>query len=509
MHKRHSKSEFLALLAFLVVLTLIVSNGFVARIFAQGKDVDVYSSIEPIGNVLNTVLDEYVRDPDINKVVEGALVGMMNSLDPHSSYIPAEFLRKMKEDTKGEFQGIGVKIQLDDQKNIVVFQPLPDSPAARAGILAGDILIKIDGVSTAGISLDEASKRIRGPEGSIVVVTVLRSHDDGRTEEFELNVKRESIPLESIKEARILSNGTGYIRISDFKENTASDLERDIKKLLKEGMTSLILDLRWNTGGLLTASKEVCELFLPKNTLVVYTKGREGRKSTLSEDLNLYTEKEPVMPEGTPLVVLVNEDTASSSEIVTGALQFWQRAIIVGERTFGKGSVQTIIPLPKPAGSALRLTTALYYTPADVTIDSEGILPDVPEPMTRDQQRNLWKQMTASYEKDANKINEQNHGSVTGNEATAETVEDTQLKKAVAIIAEDPVFSNLIAKYHKDVHETQVAAPVEKLLQGGRNVNLDESEAALPEGETQDKTEPAPAPQDQPPAPAPSEPPKE
>jgi len=313
MHKRHSKSEFLALLAFIVVLTLIVSNGFVARIFAQGKDVDVYSSIEPIGNVLNTILDEYVRDPEIDKVVEGALVGMMNSLDPHSSYIPAEFLKKMKEDTKGEFQGIGVKIQLDDQKNIVVFQPLPDSPAARAGVLAGDLLIKIDGVSTSGMSLDEASKRIRGPEGSVVAITVLRSHDDGKTEELNLSVKRESIPLESIKEARILANGTGYIRISDFKDNTAADLERDIKRLMKQGMTSLILDLRWNTGGLLTASKEVCELFLPKNTLVVYTKGRDGRKNTLSEDLNLYTEKEPVMPEGSPLLVLVNEDTASSS----------------------------------------------------------------------------------------------------------------------------------------------------------------------------------------------------
>jgi len=385
---------------------------------------------------------------------------MMASLDQHSSYISAEALRELTEDTEGQFDGIGVKIQMDDQDRIIVFQPLPDSPAVKAGIRALDRILAIDGVSSEGMTLPDAAKLIRGPRGTMVRLTVERGYDDenGESEIEEIDVKRGKIPLESIKEARILEGGIGYIRVSDFKKNTADDLAERIEAFLDDGMTSFVLDLRWNSGGLLSASKEACELFLAKNTLVTYTQGRKDENGKPTEQMRLYTERAPKVPKGFPLVVLVNEQTASSAEIVTGALQFWAKALIVGEKTYGKGSVQTIIPLRRPTESALRLTTALYYTPAEVTIHHQGIKPDVQEPMDREHQGALWEQMVASYQDDPDMIDRQNHGGVTGNEVTDETVEDVQLKRAVEILTEDPVFDNLLAKYHKDTSETQVAA---------------------------------------------------
>jgi len=490
MHKRQSKVEFVTLLLFLTVATLLLTNGFVARIFAQGKDVDVYSKVQPIGEVLNTILDEYVRDPDVDKVVEGALVGMMNSLDKHSSYISAEILKQMKDETRGEFEGIGVNIHLDEQKNIVVVQPLADSPAAKSGVLKGDIIAKIDGVSTSGMALEEASKRIKGPRGEEVRLTLYRRHDDGEMEMLELAIKRGPIPLDSIKETRILQNGIGYIRISDFKDNTARDLGKNISKLQEQGMTSLVLDLRWNPGGLLTASKEVSELFLPKNTLVTYTEGRKVGRSDMTEDMKFYTDRAPILPRNFPLIVLINKNTASSAEIVTGALQYWKNALVVGEETYGKGSVQTIIPLVRPEGSALRLTTALYYTPAGVTIDGTGIKPDVQMAMEEKQQFALLKQMFESVKDDAKKINEQNHGSVSGDKVEESTVEDLQLKRAVELLIEEPQFDRLLTKYHKDTSETQVAASPDKVLPQGRDAQKDDSDITESEATPAPETAP-------------------
>jgi len=458
MDKRNSRAEFLALLLFLVVTTLVLTNGFVARIFAQGDEVDVFASIEPISDVLDKIIKDHVEAPDIDKVVEGALIGMMNSLDRYSSYISPQAFQQMKDETKGQFYGIGVVIRFDDDKNIEVFQPIAESPAAKAGIRANDLIVKIDGVSAAGMSLEDAATKIRGPAGSEVQLTMFRRHEDSDPEYLDFTIKRGRVPLESIKEARVLESGIGYVRISDFKETTARDLTKNVSQLLEEGMTSLVLDLRWNPGGLLTSSKEVCELFLPKNTLVTYTQGRKTDGGNKTEDMRLFTEKPPLLPDSFPIVVLVNEQTASCSEIVTGALQFWRRALVIGTKTFGKGSVQTIIPLTRPVGSAMRLTTALYYTPAQVTIHEAGIKPDVEVPMDRKQQNALLQQMYKSYEADAKLMNEQNHGGVTGNDVTEETVEDVQFKRCTEILFEDPVFENLLEKYHKDTHETQVAA---------------------------------------------------
>ncbi|HPC15632.1 MAG TPA: S41 family peptidase [Candidatus Hydrogenedentes bacterium] len=475
MQHRQSKSEFIALLAFLIVATLVLTNGFVARISAQGKDVDVFAKIQPIGDVLGIILDEYVRPPDIDKVVEGALVGMLNALDRHSSFISEDAFKIMREETRGEFEGIGVSIRFDDDKNIIVYQPLADSPAAKAGILSGDIIYKVDGVSTAGMALEEVAKRIRGPRDSVVRITVARKRENAEPQIIDYTIKRGNIPIESIKEARLLPSGFAYVRVSDFKDTTAKDLSKRISGFLEKNMKGLILDLRWNPGGLLPASKDVCELFLPKNSLVTYTQGRKTGRSSLTENMKLYTEKDPLVPLGLPIVVLVNEETASCSEIVTGALQFYSRAIVVGVKTYGKGSVQTIIPLSRPPNTALRLTTALYYTPAEVTIDSEGIKPDVEVPFSKEEQRALVEQMFESVKTDASMLNQQNHGTITGNEASEKTAEDKQLQRAVEILQEDPVFDNLIKKYHKDTHETQVAAPADRILQQGPHADKDDA----------------------------------
>lgn len=473
MRRNSSKAEFLALVTFLIGATLVLTNGFSSRIFAQDEERAIFDKIEPIGEVLSEILENYVYTPDLDKAVEGALIGIMNSLDRNSSFIPAEGYQSMREDTEGEFNGIGVFIGFDEEGHVVVTQPVPDAPAAKAGLQAGDYIEGVDGVPIVDIisksmtrdqALGAVSSRIKGPRGTNVQITVSRAidkeSDSGEREEFAFNVKRGKIPLQSVLEARVLEGGIGYIRISDFKKNTASDVRKRLKDF-GEGMNSLILDLRWNPGGLLNASREICELFLAKNTLVVSTRGREKTSGGFSEEMELYTEKLPLLPETMPLIVLVNERSASSSEIVTGALQYHQRALIVGEKTFGKGSVQTIIPLSRPRGSALRLTTALYYTPSGVTIDSVGILPDVEAAMDEDEQFKLRQQMYNTYREDITLRDRQNHGRITG-DMEEDAVQDTVLERAVEILREDAVFENLLKKYHRDVRETQVAAVDDK-----------------------------------------------
>ena len=454
------RSQFLGLFFFLAATTLVLSNGFVARIFAQENGAEIVTKIEPIAVVLDEIMKHYVENPDADKVIEGALIGMMNSLDDHSSYVPPQAYQAITEETEGEFDGIGVQIKLDDEKNIVIFHPLPSSPAAKAGLMGNDIIVKIDDISTQGMSLDEAKDLIRGARGTVVHLTVFRQYENEETrpEILEIDVTRGRIPLESIMEARVLDGGIGYMRIQDFKKTTAGEIASRLKEMEKEGMRSLILDLRWNPGGLLSASKDVAELFLHKGTKVTYTKGRHQADGTISEEITLYTERDPVIPENFPMILLVNEQTASSSEIVTGALQYYERALVVGMKTYGKGSVQTIIPLRRPKDSALRLTTALYYTPADVTINKHGILPDVEVPLPVEKWRDLFLQMRDSWDTDPSMQHQQNHGSVTGDEVNENTVEDVQLKRAVEILKEDAVWENLLKKYHKDTSETQVAA---------------------------------------------------
>lgn len=465
MQKRNTKRDFFTVLGFCLVMILALSNGFLMRIYAQEQQVEIYREIEPIGDVIDIILREYVRDVDMGEIVEGALSGMVGSLDRNSAYVSAEELEALREETKGEFEGIGVSIKQDDNGNIMVFMPIVGSPAALAGIKPYDLIVAIDGKSTEGMNTMDAADLIRGRRGSYVTLTLLREPDPDaaegeKAEPFDVKVQRARIPLESIKESQMLTNEVGYIRLNTFSDTTAKDLEKYLNELSAQNMKALVLDLRWNYGGLLTASKEVCELFLPPDSLVTYTRGRTREDGSASkDDMRLSTSKQPVLPLDLPVIVLANSETASAAEIVTGALQFYQRAIVVGQKTFGKGSVQTIIPLQRPANSGLRLTTALYYTPANVTIDHQGILPDVEVEMNRDQELDLAKQMYESFERNIENQFHQNHGSMTpGYEVTEETVEDLPLARAIEILTEQVTWDELIKKYHRDIHETQVAA---------------------------------------------------
>lgn len=465
MLKRNSKRDFFTVLVFCLVMVLALSNGFLMRIYAQEQPVEIYREIEPIGDVIDIILREYVRDVDMKEIVEGALRGMVGSLDKNSAYVSAEELEALREETKGEFEGIGVSIKQDDNGNIMVLMPIVGSPAALAGIKPFDLIVAIDGKNTEGMNTADAADLIRGRRGSYVTLTLLREPDPDapegtKAEPFDVKVQRARIPLESIKESQMLKNDIGYIRLSTFSDTSAKDLEKYLNELKAQNMKAFVLDLRWNLGGLLNASKEVSELFLPPDSLVTYTKGRPREDGSANkEDMRLTTSREPVLPLDLPIIVLVNSDTASAAEIVTGALQFYQRAIVVGQKTFGKGSVQTIIPLERPANSGLRLTTALYYTPADVTIDHQGILPDVEADMDRDHEVDLAKQMYESFERNIENQYHQNHGSMTpGYEVTEATVEDLPLAKAIEILTEQATWDELIKKYHRDVHETQVAS---------------------------------------------------
>jgi len=521
MRKQSGKFEFLGLLSFLTVLTLLLTNGFAQRISAQ-EELDVYKTLDPIGQVLDKIQKEYVLDADMEELVEGALKGMMERLDRHSSFIGISDLEMMRSETRGEFFGVGVSIK-SEENAIVVVAPIEGSPASLAGILPGDIIMAVDGEPTEGMSTSDARDVIRGPKGSTVDLTILRRHDGADAEVLEISVERDKVPLESVKEARILDGGIAYIRISDFKESTARDMRRYLRDFLDKGMTALVLDLRWNPGGLLNSSREVTELFLPRGSLVTYTRGRGA-----SDDMRLRTEQNPVLPPNMPLIVLVNESTASSSEIVTGALQYHERAIILGEKTFGKGSVQTIIPLLRPASTALRLTTALYYTPGDVSINKQGIIPDVEVTMTDEEEARLWMQLLMSAAEDPNSVSEQNHGSVTGNAPTPEpsaeeqeqqaallerveeifgtgarenldaynernslsrVVEDEQLKRAVEILKEESVWENLLKKYHRNVQDTQMAletAREREQLEAANTDSAQNQKEEAPQGLTQE-----------------------
>ena len=491
MPKRNSKAEFFSLFGFLLAGALLLSNGFVARLHAA-DETDVYRELEPVGVVMDTILREYVRDVEVEKVVEGALIGMMGSLDRNSSFISAADLEAMREDTKGEFEGIGVSIKQEEDGAIIVFHPLPNSPAAQAGIRAFDRILAVDGQSTKGMDTADAANLIKGRRGTTVTLSIGRKTEnappDSPLEILEFKVRRDKVPLESIKEAQMLKGGIAYVRISDFKDNTGADLSKRLKEFTDAGAKGLVIDLRWNPGGLLSASKDVCELFLPKGSLVTYTRGRAGADGKANkDDQRLVTGRKPELPEGMPVIVLVNSQTASAAEIVTGALQFYERALVVGEKTFGKGSVQTIIPLMKPETTALRLTTALYYTPADVTIDHQGILPDVESDMTQEQEEALAKQMFTSFENSPENQYRQNHGSMTDYPVTDETVEDLQLQRALELLGEAAVWEETVKKYHRDVHDTQMTAEeAEKRNGNGAPAETAEPESGAPEAPAPD-----------------------
>jgi carboxyl-terminal processing protease len=295
---------------------------------------------------------------------------MLSTLDPHSAYMTPEMYKEMQVETKGEFGGVGIQIGVKENR-LAVIAPIDGTPAQRAGIKAGDYITKVNEESTKDLSLMDAVQKMRGPKGTKVNLTIQR---EGTADPLQFTLVRDTIKIESVK-SKVLDN-IGYVKLTQFQEATGRDLGRVLKQFKDQKVQSTILDLRNNPGGLLTAAVEVSEQFLPNGKLVVYTKGRESKKDE-------WFAKGRDQMDDSPMIILVNEGSASASEIVAGALQDYGRAVIVGTTSFGKGSVQTILPLGD--GSGLRLTTAKYYTPKGRSIQSTGITPDIvikPQPAT-------------------------------------------------------------------------------------------------------------------------------
>jgi carboxyl-terminal processing protease len=352
----------LVLLAFLTILILLGPYGD-SRVSAIDRN--TYKNLKTFSEVLDMVEKNYVEPVESDKLMLGAINGMIKSLDPHSSFMTADMYKEMEVETRGSFGGLGIEITiLKDVLTIV--SPIEDTPAFNAGLKAGDQIIKIDDKSTKDITITEAVKKLRGPRDTKVTITIFR---EGMTKPKDFVITRSIIKIKSVK-SKIYDNQIGYIRIASFQERTVDDVKKTLKEIEAKAspLTGLVIDMRNNPGGLLNQSVEVSDLFL-KSGIIVSTRGRS--KSMESKSVAKDDGDEPTCP----IVVLVNEGTASAAEIVSGALQDNGRAVILGTQTFGKGSVQTVIPLED--GAALKLTTAKYYTPKGRSIQAEGITPDI------------------------------------------------------------------------------------------------------------------------------------
>lgn len=336
-----------------------------------GHATETYEELKTFSEVLTQIQKHYVEEVKAKDLVQGAIRGMLSTLDPHSAYMTPEMYKEIQVETKGEFGGVGIQIGIKDNR-LAVIAPIEGTPAQRAGIRAGDFIIKVNEETTKDLTLMDAVQKMRGPKGTKVSLTIQR---DGTPDPLVFTLTRDIIKIESVR-SKVLENNIAYIRLTQFQESTARDLSRVLKQFREQKLPSTILDLRNNPGGLLTSAVEVSEQFVGSGKLIVYIKGRDGRKDE-------YVSRAKEQLEEYPMIVLVNEGSASASEIVAGALQDWGRAVVIGTTTFGKGSVQTILPLAD--GSGLRLTTAKYYTPKGRSIQTTGIAPDIvvkPPPAT-------------------------------------------------------------------------------------------------------------------------------
>ena len=424
------------LLTAVAAAVIIFTGGISYKVSAV--PVKAYENIRIFTDALATVQENYTEEVNPKTLIYGAIKGMLQSLDPHSSFMPPEDYKEMQVETKGSFGGIGIEIGVKDNI-LTVISPIEDTPAFRAGLKAGDRIVKINDTHTKDMSLTNAVKLMRGPKGTKVTIYIMR---EGFKEPKPFEIIRDVIEVKSVK-FKPLEDGIGYIRITQFQERTGSDLEDAFNKLgsRNENFKGLILDLRNNPGGLLTQAVEVSDKFL-KSGMVVYTKGRIA-----GQDMKFEAKAEGTQPDY-PIIVIVNSGSASASEIVAGALQDHKRAVVLGVQTFGKGSVQTIIPLSD--GSALRLTTSKYYTPSGRSIQAKGIEPDivVEDPKDggargilreKDLERHLEAEGAAPEKDKKIKVEEKT-------EKEKGDAEDIQLKRAVEYLKSWYIFKDIMKK---------------------------------------------------------------
>ncbi|PYI88867.1 MAG: carboxyl-terminal protease [Verrucomicrobia bacterium] len=392
--------------ALSVLALLVLINAFLAvRLFnAHAAETDSdngYEQIAVFAKAIQLLRQDYVdgNKTSYHDLIYAAMKGMLASLDPHSQFLEPEDFRDMQDDTRSRFNGLGIEVS---SKNgvLTVVAPMEDTPAAKAGILPGDQILKINGTPTEKMELQQAVNLLRGKPGQKATLTVLRP---STREVKDYVLERAEVKVQSVKSVHLIDRDLagafkiGYIRLVQFNEPTVEDLAKALDELQKQGMQALVLDLRNNPGGLLNSAVDVCGQFLPPNTAVVSTQGRVA-----SQEREYTTSAASKERPKFPLAVLVNEGSASGAEIVSGALKDLKRAIIVGETTFGKGSVQNVMQLPD--GSALRFTTAKYYTPSKQVIHGNGVTPNIPVPMSAEQERALFASRNADPKVEDEKI---------------------------------------------------------------------------------------------------------
>lgn len=398
---------------WITMAALLLANLLVgARLYSQEPKPetadDPFEQMALFSRAMEQIRESYV---DTNKVayqslVLNALKGMLQSLDPHSQFLDADMYEDMKDDTQGQFGGLGIVITMKDGA-LTIVAPMEDTPGFRAGLLAGDRIVEIDGQSTEGMMLPDAVKLLRGEPGTKVTLRIVRAQ---AMEFTTVEVERANIEVATVKDGRFIEDGIAYLRVTQFSEPTADALQKELDRLRDEGLRALVLDLRNNPGGLLSSAVDVAQKFVDRNKVIVSTQGRDTRQN------KVYRSRGRARYDGFPMAILVNAGSASASEIVAGALQDHRRAFLVGEKTFGKGSVQSVLPME--GGNAIRLTTAKYYTPSEKVIHERGIEPDIVVHMPPEDMLKLRSQQA------------QPAGAPPGPEAE-KPVEDVQLQRAV------------------------------------------------------------------------------
>ncbi|MDA1134865.1 MAG: S41 family peptidase [Proteobacteria bacterium] len=425
--------------SFLIILGFFPNN----ILNAQSNRQETYKQLNLFGDVFQRVQEQYVEEVTDKELIESAISGMLQSLDPHSSYLNAESYDDMQVKTKGTFGGLGIEITMEGGF-VKVISPIDDTPAALAGMQSGDLIIAVNGESLRGLSINEAVSQLRGPIGSSIKITVVRNEE----EPFELEIKRDVIKIKSVKHNII--NNVGYVRLTTFSETTTEGLKTAVEKIKKEigdNFLGLILDLRNNPGGLLNQSISVSDAFLNQGE-IVSTKGRKN------DDASRVFAKKGDIINGKPLIVLINSGSASASEIVAGALKDHSRAIIIGTRSFGKGSVQSIIPLA--GNGAMRLTTARYYTPSGISIQAKGIQPDIIveagiTEANKDKKKNRREEnLKGSLDNKTTKSKDENPEPKIKLTVTEKLIQDNQVSRAIDLIRGISLFNNKINNISKN-----------------------------------------------------------
>ncbi len=437
------------LLLLIIILISFASIVLMGRLQnARADSQQFYKYLEVFNQALDLIEKRYVKQVDSKTLIYGAIQGMLYKLDPHSVHLPPEYFKEMKVDLTGKFGGLGIEVGIRDGR-LTVISPIEGTPAWRAGLKAGDIILKIDGESTEGMSLMDAVHRMRGKKGTPVTLTIMRK---GWDKPKDITIVRDIIKIRSVKKVRLIDNKYGYIKLVTFNENTATELHSAMRKLLEQAggkIAGLILDLRNNPGGPLDQAVEVADAFISEGP-IVSIKGRNPKDSQTfyAHKQNTYT--------GFPMIVLVNAGSASASEIVSAALQDSGRALIMGITTYGKGSVQSLFKLKD--GSGIKLTTAYYYTPSGKTIQGKGIKPDiVVEELTPEEQALLEKERKEEKEKrlrekklphyiPPEEIKPEEKKPEEKKEFEEEILKDYQLRRAVELLKSWEVFQGQMKK---------------------------------------------------------------